>query len=444
MRRIVLSGFLLLASASGWAGEPSVDGWRTWIIPDPAALRPGAPPDAAQTKIELARLVEMSAQRDGRRAAITYWDVGSPSYRWNEIAVDEMIRRGVPTPAAGRHMALLHAAIHDALVAVWDAKTAYARPRPAAFEPGFKAAVPTPASPSYPAEHAAAAAAAAEVLGYLFGDRAEAFRGQALEAAQSRIVAGVQYPSDVEAGLALGREVGMRAVERGKADGFGAKWTGSVPTEPGKWQGVNPLAPMAAHWKTWLLARPDELRSPPPPEPGSPQHQAELAELKGLQRTIPQTSAAWFWEHGAGGFRGFRYWNDQTSRKTLEYRMEPLEAARAFALESLAFHDAVVACWDGKYHYWRARPFMADPELNALFPAPNHPSYPAAHGCLSTAAAAALAKLFPDHAQVFEAKAEEAAEARIWAGIHYRSDIEAGKTIGRAVAEKALAASQAR
>jgi membrane-associated phospholipid phosphatase len=69
---------------------------------------------------------------------------------------------------------------------------------------------------------------------------------------------------------------------------------------------------------------------------------------------------------------------------------------------------------------------------------PNHPSYPAAHGCLSTAAATVLVAFFPRDSERLLALAAEAAEARIWAGIHYRFDIEAGQLVGRKVAKKVL------
>jgi hypothetical protein len=443
MRRLVLATCLLACAAPAARGEPSPAAWRTWLIPAANAVRPSAPPADAETAAELRTLHALAERRDARaRATVAYWDSGSPSYRWNEIAVDEMLRRGVPTPVAGRHMALLHAAIYDAMIATWDAKQAYGRARPSARDPALATLVAAPPSPSYPAEHAAAAAAAAEVLAYVFADRADFFHAQADEAAQSRVLAGVQYPSDVAAGLALGRAIGQRAVARGKTDGSDAKWTGAVPTEPDKWRGTSPVLPLAGTWTTWVLRKPDELRPPPPPAPGSAQLVAELAELTKVQRTPGMLSAAWFWEWGAGGFRGFQFWNDQASRKTVEYRMEssPPHAARVYALESIAFHDATVACWDAKYAYWAPRPFMVDAGFKALFPAPNHPSYPAAHGCLSTAAGTVLARLFPHHAQSLQALSDQAAEARAWAGIHFRSDIDAGKALGRAVAAKVLAA----
>jgi membrane-associated phospholipid phosphatase len=74
-----------------------------------------------------------------------------------------------------------------------------------------------------------------------------------------------------------------------------------------------------------------------------------------------------------------------------------------------------------------------------LFPTPNHPSYPAAHGCFSTAQAVILGHLFPRDAAAPAMLAEEAGESRVWAGIHYRSDIVSGAALGRAVAEKVIA-----
>jgi membrane-associated phospholipid phosphatase len=101
---------------------------------------------------------------------------------------------------------------------------------------------------------------------------------------------------------------------------------------------------------------------------------------------------------------------------------------------SVAHHDSMVACWDAKYAYWAIRPFQLDPEVKTLFPTPNHPSYPAAHGCGSGAIAAVMAYLFPRQAAYITAKGDEMAWSRLWAGIHYRSDIEAGLALGRSVA----------
>jgi hypothetical protein len=70
-----------------------------------------------------------------------------------------------------------------------------------------------------------------------------------------------------------------------------------------------------------------------------------------------------------------------------------------------------------------------------LFATPNHPSYPAAHGCLSGAISAVLAYLFPHDAAALNALGDEAGQSRLWAGIHFRSDIDTGLALGLAVAK---------
>ena len=103
-----------------------------------------------------------------------------------------------------------------------------------------------------------------------------------------------------------------------------------------------------------------------------------------------------------------------------------------------AYHDAGVACWDAKFTYWTMRPSQLDPEFRTVFPTQNHPSYPSAHSCLSTATTAVLGHLFPRDAAALAALAREAGESRIWAGIHFRSDVEGGRLVGERVAARAI------
>ena len=158
-------------------------------------------------------------------------------------------------------------------------------------------------------------------------------------------------------------------------------------------------------------------------------------------RTPKSNYNAAFWEFAVGGRRTFQYWDQTLARLLFEYRMDSdaPRAARAYAIVWTTFHDAGVACWDAKYSYWMIRAFQADPDIKTVFPTPNHPSYPAAHGCFSTASAAVLGYLFPRDAVQLAALAEEANQSRIAAGIHYRSDTVAGRELGLAVAGKAIA-----
>jgi membrane-associated phospholipid phosphatase len=178
----------------------------------------------------------MVANRNASEIAqARWWDVGGPVYRWNEIAVREMLTRSVTVPLAPRNLALIHAAIHDAVVSALANKKTYARQRPFAVDPQIAGALPVQSSGSYPSDFGAAAGAASEVLAYLFATDADRFRKLAMEAAQSRVIAGLEYPSDAEAGLDLGRQVAARAIERASQDGSDQKWTGIVPSGPGRW-----------------------------------------------------------------------------------------------------------------------------------------------------------------------------------------------------------------
>ncbi len=417
--------------------EPDAGTWQTWVLESGDQFRPAAPPDEAATAGEIAQLQELAGQRDDAALMqIAYWNAGPPAYRWNQIAVNALNARG--GPLSSRNMALLHAAIYDATVAAWDSKYAYNRPRPSEVDPSLTTAIPNPSTPAYVSEYAATAGAASSILSWLFPDQSEAFDSLAQEAINSRLLAGVEYPSDVEAGLALGRQVAELVIERGMADGTNLTYDpATMPTGDCLWTGENPITPMAGSWETWVLATGDQLRPPPPPACDSEQIAAEMQELRDFERTPVTNALSLFWEYGAGGRRNFWLFNDIASRLILEAGMEdnaPL-AARVYALMNIAAHDAYVACWDAKYAYWYIRPFQLDPEFSSQFATPNHPSYPSAHSCISNAEAGVLAHLFPVNATEVLDLAHEASESRIWSGIHYRTDVVEGIAIGEAVAD---------
>jgi len=186
-----------------------------------------------------------------------------------------------------------------------------------------------------------------------------------------------------------------------------------------------------------VLADAAEFRPSAPPAFDSEQVKTALGELKAFPRTPKSNHLAIYWEvHG--GARAHSFWNEIARTKLLEHGAAPAMASRALAALNIAFLDAGIACWDAKYAFWYVRPSQFDAELKSLFAPPNHPSYPAAHGCFSTAAATVLAGLFPRDRDRLLALGREAAEARIWGGIHYRFDVDAGQEIGRRVAAKTL------
>lgn len=409
-----------------------------WLVKSYGEIDVPAPPKNAAA--ELSELEVIVAKRTPEDVArFHWWAAGGPVYRWNEIILDELLDNFVTLPLAARHLALFHAALDDAVAVSWYHRKSATRPPLVAADSSVKTPIRAATGSSFPSDYAAAATAAAEVLGYIFPARASDFAAIAEEAMQARLLAGVEYPSDVVAGRAIGQKIAALAIARGKSDQSEAKWTGSVPEGPGLWKAANPIAPLAGTWKPWVLARADEFRPSPPPAFDSDEVKAALAELKAFPRTPKSNHRAIYWEV-YGGARAHALWNETARLKLLEYgeALSPQAAARALAALNIAFLDAAIACWDAKYAYWYIRPSQLDPDFKPLFPSPNHPSYPAAHGCLSTAAATVLAGIFPHDRGRLLAHGKEAAEARIWAGIHYRFDIDSGQAIGRKVAEKTL------
>lgn len=420
--------------------EPTAGAWRTWVLSSGSELRLPAPPDRRATRAELQQLNDLAAQRPVMADQIAVWTSGGPVYRWNELALEHSLKRGVTTPLGSRALTLLNVAIYDATIAAWDSKYTYNRPRPSVQFPPLGAAAPVPNSPSYPSEHAVVAGAAAEVLAYLFPNDAAFFQIQAAEAGQAIQVAGLSYPSDVRAGYDLGRAVAARVIERAKRDGSTLPWTGSIPSGPGVWTGTNPILPLGGTWKTWVLSSGSELRPGPRAAYNSPELAAEMQELRDVQRTPQSTNEAFFWEYGAGGARVYAFWNEILARKALEYGLaeNPPRAARAFLLPNMTLYEAFVACWDAKYTYWAMRPFQLDPSFKPLLASPNHPAYPSAHGCFSQSVSVTLAYLFPRDGGRFFALAEQASESRITAGIHVRSDVQVGRDLGWAVGQRVV------
>jgi len=122
-----------------------------------------------------------------------------------------------------------------------------------------------------------------------------------------------------------------------------------------------------------------------------------------------------------------------------EFRRDERAATHAFALTGVAMMEALIGCWDAKYYYWFIRPSQANTAITLSFALPNHPSYPSGHSCVSSAAAKALSHLFPTKTSEVDAWLTEAGLSRMYAGIHYRFDITAGKELGVKVARRAIA-----
>ena len=292
-----------------------------------------------------------------------------------------------------------------------------------------------------PAE-AAIAGASAAVLTELFTDstvRASIARELARDLERART--GSRAAERATTGKRLGEDVARRVIAWAPPLDFTATWKGSIPTGPGMWssaRGVPPMGVGLASSRGWLLDSASRFRPAAPPKFGSPEFDAALEEVRRVARarTPEQLTIARRWNIADP----WEPWNETAVAALLRHRVSDAEAVRVLALLNAASSDAVIACFESKYHYWTIRPSQADTTL-ALADSiglPNFPSYPSGHACSAGAFDAVLGHFLPQDRAEFTRIAEEQAMSRLYGGIHYRFDNEIGLALGRAVARHAI------
>jgi membrane-associated phospholipid phosphatase len=426
--------------------------WRTWVLDSPRSfvVPPPPAPGSGESKVDRSRLERLTQDPSIKfDASVESWIGGSPVERWIGLNLQLVSAGSLDPPSAARGYALTSVAMYDAVVAAWRWKYRYRREGPRVEQ-----SLARPGGyPSYPSEHAAIAGAASRVLAYLFPERAAAtFDQMAERAARARVVAGANYPSDVEAGLALGREVAAAVIARARADGSDRQWEGIRPHgrqfwRPAPGSDAYAVEPLAGTWMTWIPRSNRVFEVPPPPPYRTTQFIAEAREVMRLRTslTLEQKRIAKFWEGGVGTPLPPGVWNEVAMAYARRDRLDVPMTAQLFALLNIAMADAGIATWDTKYRYWYPRPETAIKDLGLdlnwrpFLATPPFPSYVSAHSAFSAAAAAILAHCFPSDAERFQAKAEEAGVSRLYGGIHFRSDHEVGLALGRRIGRLVIA-----
>lgn len=244
------------------------------------------------------------------------------------------------------------------------------------------------------------------------------------------------------AGEAIGRGIGARVNTYALGDRVGLTDPGHPPIGPGYWiWNGGPIARGNLGARPFFLTSTDELRPPPPPDFGSAEYLAALAEVRQISdtRTPEQLAIAQYWNTNQSPNSDAAI-NGLARELIVKYHRSDSEAARIFFLMHAAAFDALIGCFDAKYTYWFIRPPQADPAITLPIGLPPHPSYPSAHSCASGAFSRVLTRAFPRERRRLAQVAEEASLSRLYAGIHYRFDMEVGLALGRAAARKALRA----
>jgi membrane-associated phospholipid phosphatase len=187
------------------------------------------------------------------------------------------------------------------------------------------------------------------------------------------------------------------------------------------------VEPNAGTWKTWFISSGKDYRLPAPSSSKDEINQV-IAAQKALDSAGRQQII--FWNAGAPNYR----WQEMMTKV---WQTSGDKGPLANMLLSVATYDAIIAAWDTKYAYKRARPY-ADSRVKALIVKPESPSYPCEHSVAAGVAVAVFSHFFPKMADSVKRLAEQAMASRIAAGVAFPSDTRAGFELGKKIAEKEI------
>jgi hypothetical protein len=376
---------------------------------------------------------------------------------WDGVANQAFTAALTPPPDGSVISAYVSIAMYDSVMAI---------------EGGYEPFAVDTDAPAGASPEAAVVAAAHAILVYSLPDQQQTILDPAYDQSLSTIPDG-QAKDD---GLATGAYVARVLIRQRAGDGFRVPvgYIVSDPPIPGVWIPTAPSPPLGTYMPNmtpFSLRRPSQFRPGGPPRLSSRQWARQYNEVKEIgsrtstTRTAEQTLAARFWgeppiQQAHGSYRKF----------ILDHSLSIVDASRFMGMTTVVAADALIACFDAKYHYPFWRPITAiragdtdgnpdtvgDPSWVQLLPGvPNHPEYPSAHSCLTTATGHVIAKFLGTrnidftipsltglgdrhYARVSDLE-YEVKNARIWGGIHYRISTEVGAEIGKKVERQVLA-----
>jgi hypothetical protein len=409
----------------------------------------------------------------GASAAPPHEADASSVTQWNLIAVNTLT--GLPGPAGGAppaaqiNMGMVQGAVYDAVNAITPKHH-----RPYVLKRRFG---------NTASDEAAVATAAYLVLKNIVETVPQSIafptRGSVLASLET------QYDSSKDAipdspfknqGIAAGTAAAQAMIDARQGDGrFGpSQWVPS--SAPGHWSllpgQANDPTPWVGGVKPFLLQSSSQFRSAGPPALNSAAWAADFNEVKALgratgsTRTDTQTYIARWWQSTP-----VASWNDVARQLISRNHLNAADAARVLAMENMAGADAAINTWNDKYHFDFWRPWnaivrasedgndatVADPAWTALITAP-YPDHTSGHLGLDSSHTFVLRKFFGDAPaggyqitsvfvnpggpatrsfSSFSQAVNEIVEARIWAGLHYRTADVQAVTLGTNVASYA-------
>jgi hypothetical protein len=388
---------------------------------------------------------------------------GNPVTDWNATLLDAVRTASTAPPLASRNMAMVHAAVYDAVNSISKKYSPY------------RVEIDPPAGTS---PEAATAAAAHRVLVSLYPAQAVKF-DQSYASSLAKIPDG----KSKDDGIALGQKVADQIITLRSTDGASKVVSYTAKTDLGSWVSTPPAlaAALAPQWPDvtpFAMTSGSQFRPSGPPALDSAKYAEEVNEVKeigkidSLTRTPDQTAIAKFWSNGAGTFTPPGHWN-QIAQDAAGLAGNSLEDnARLFALLNIAQADAAIVAWDAKYQYNLWRPVTAirqadtdnnpntttDSQWTPLLVTPPFPEYTSGHSTFSGAADAVMSSVFGadfgfadkgDKSvnslrtyENFSEAADESGISRIYGGIHFASanvdGLSSGRNVGNYVVQNFL------
>jgi hypothetical protein len=405
---------------------------------------------------------------------------GNEVILWNETALKVVAAGGQDGIVTTRTLAMVHAAVHDALNAISRRYDAY-------FFEG-------PGNPDASLDAAVAAAAHVVLVGVVPSFGTPAQRVAALAMVEQAYATALARQPDGPArtgGVAVGRAAGAAMLSLRKNDGATRDVPYTPGTGPGKWRAhPNPVPanPPITNPETapgyassirpgWGEVTPFTLLSAAqfwlagPPALTSAAYARDYNEVKNLggkistARTADQTEIARFW------FEGPPAWNRIARVVAGDRALDVRDSARLMALMNMAMADGYIAGFKIRYVYDLWRPVTAirdgdadgndatagDPAWDSHQNTPAVSDYPSTQSTFSAAAAVILAGVLgADQVSFsstsgapfaaitrsfasFSQAARESADSRVYAGIHFRTACEDGLALGHKIGQRAFA-----
>ena len=369
---------------------------------------------------------------------------------WNSVLLQAIRTSSTPPPRPSRGMAMMHTATFDAVNSLGNQYLPYLRSYSVTPDASGEAAV---------------AQASRDVLVSLFPSQQATF-DTALAARLAAIPAGPGR----DAGVALGAMAAAGILNLRANDNSDLDVPHSPGSAPGEWRPTPPayapsLLPNWPQVTPWTMSDGAQYRDPiGPPMLDSAEYAAALHDVRLLgdinaevlgNRTADQTEIALFWADGGGTATPPGHWNLIAQDVISDRSLSLVDSARTLALLNLGLADAAIVSWDNKYAFDFWRPITAiredsaqpDPAWTPLITTPPFSSYTSGHATFSGAASTILASLFGDNVSFVSAQdnnplivreftsfsqaAAEAADSRLYGGIHYRFDNEDGLVGGQ-------------